>query len=234
MKVNIYYSNAYHNAKNCWYKNHGTSENAEEFKELVAYDHVFFEFKNDYRSLKNFLGTSVAVLDCDSDHSENEADWIPFKSLPEIFPDVRFVAYTSRHHMKQKNNKGPRPRFHILFPIERITSADEYKALLKRIQQHLPVFDENAFDAGRFFFGNKETEVYFNEGKMSIIDFLEKYVKFDGEPVTDCAPPPDSGNDIIPEGKRNPTMSQIAAKLIKRYTVTRYCYTSRPQKHYYN
>ena len=217
MQVNIHYSNAYHNAKNCWYKNHVTAENADEFKKLVAYDHVFFEFKNDYRSKTNFLGTSVAALDCDNDHSQNEADWITFKRLTEIFADVRFVAYTSRNHMKWKGGKCPRPRFHILFPIERITLADEYGALLKRIQQYLPVFDENAFDAGRFYFGNKEAEVYFQEGEMSIIDFLEKRGRFDGEPVTGFALPPDFGNDIIPEGKRNSTMSQIAAKLIKRY-----------------
>lgn len=217
MQVNIHYSNAYHNAKNCWYKNHVTAENADEFKKLVAYDHVFFEFKNDYRSKTNFLGTSVAALDCDNDHSQNEADWITFKRLTEIFADVRFVAYTSRNHMKWKGGKCPRPRFHILFPIERITLADEYGALLKRIQQYLPVFDENAFDAGRFYFGNKEAEVYFQEGEMSIIDFLEKRGRFDGEPVTGFALQPDFGNDIIPEGKRNSTMSQIAAKLIKRY-----------------
>lgn len=79
MKIEVHYSNAYQNAKNCLYKNHGTAENAEEFKKLVAYDHVFFEFKDDYRAIKNFLGTSVAALDCDNDHSENKDDWITLR-----------------------------------------------------------------------------------------------------------------------------------------------------------
>lgn len=182
MKIEVHYSNAYQNAKNCLYKNHGTAENAEEFKKLVAYDHVFFEFKDDYRAIKNFLGTSVAALDCDNDHSENKDDWITLRKLTELFPDVRFIVYTSRNHMKQKGSKAPRPRFHILFPIERITSADEYVALLKRLQKYLPVFDEKALDAGRFYFGNKEAKVYFHEGEFSITDTLDEADLCDSEP----------------------------------------------------
>ena len=221
MQVNIHYSNAYQNAKNCLYKYHGTAENAEQFKKLVACDHVFFEFKDDYRAIKNFLGTSVAALDCDNDHSENKEDWITLRKLTEYFPDVRFIVYTSRNHMKQKGSKAPRPRFHILFPIERITSADEYVALLKRLQKYLPVFDEKALDAGRFYFGNKEAKVYFHEGEFSITDTLDEHDRFNGEPVADFAPPPDFGNDIIPEGQRNSTLSHIAGKLLKRYGKTK-------------
>lgn len=230
MYINIHYSNAYHNAKNCWYINHGTAENEEQFKRFVAYDHVFYDFKDNYRSVNNFLGTSVAALDCDNDHSENKEDWITYNKLAERFPDVRFIFYTSRHHMKTKGSKSPRPRFHILLPIERITSADEYVVLLNRLQKHLPVFDENTFDAARFFFGNKEAEVHFHEGEMSIIDFLERVECFDSESLlqesndkSERSYPtfsdfnPQYSNDIILEGKRNSTMSQIAAKLIKRY-----------------
>lgn len=129
--------------------------------------------------------------------------------------------------MKWKGSKSPRPRFHILFPIERITSADEYKALLKRLQKHLPVFDERALDAGRFYFGNKEAEVRFHEGETSIIEFLDKHDLCDSEPSFKLSDntAEDSNNKatqpklgiIIPEGRRNSTLSQIAAKLIKRY-----------------
>ena len=230
MRVIIHYSNKYHNVKNCWYINHGTAENEEQFKRFVAYDHVFYDFKDNYRSVNNFLGTSVAALDCDNDHSENKEDWITYNKLTERFPDVRFIFYTSRHHMKTKGSKSPRPRFHILLPIERITSADEYVVLLNRLQKHLPVFDENTFDAARFFFGNKEAEVHFHEGEMSIIDFLERVECFDSESLlqesndkSERSDPtfsdfnPQYSNDIILEGKRNSTMSQIAAKLIKRY-----------------
>ena len=132
MKIDVFYSDTYQNAKNCLYPNHGTAENAEEFAQLVKNDHVFFDFKGGYRSNKNFLGTNVASLDCDNDHSDYEDDWITLKKLVDIFHDVRFVAYTSRNYKKQKGGKSPRPRYHIVFPIRRITSA----AIEKRVENY--------------------------------------------------------------------------------------------------
>ena len=227
MRIEIHYSNAYQNAQNCLYPHNAVAENAEEFEKLVRHDHVFFDFKENYRSIKHFLGTNVAALDCDNDHSDSEADWLTLRKLTEIFSEVRFVAYTSRNHMKQKGAKSPRPRFHILFPIGRINSADEYVALLKRVQCYLPVFDENALDAGRFYFGNKKAKAYFHEGSMSITDFLDEADLWGSEPLLELTDMTvqDSKNDavqpnlgeIIPEGSRNATLSHIAGKLLKRY-----------------
>lgn len=227
MRIEIHCSNAYQNAQNCLYQYDNTAETAEEFEKLVRHDHVFFDFKDGYRSIKNFLGTSVAALDCDNDHSENEADWLTLRKLTEIFSEVKFAAYTSRNHMKQKGGKSPRPRFHILFPIERISSAEEYVALLKRLQGYLPVFDEKALDAGRFYFGNREAKAYFHEGSMSITDFLDEADLWSSEPLLELTDMTvqDSKNDavqpnlgeMIPEGSRNATLSHIAGKLLKRY-----------------
>ena len=130
--------------------------------------------------------------------------------------------------MKQKGSKAARPRFHILFPIDRISSADEYVALLKRLQSYLPVFDEKALDAGRFYFGNKESKAYFHEGSMTIKDFLDEaemwgnvtlHSELSDKIVEDNktnATQPNPG-ETIPEGQRNATLSQIAGKLLKRY-----------------
>lgn len=227
MRIEIHCSNAYQNAQNCLYQYDNTAETAEEFEKLVRHDHVFFDFKDGYRSIKNFLGTSVAALDCDNDHSDNEADWLTLRKLTEIFSEVKFAAYTSRNHMKQKGGKSPRPRFHILFPIERISSADAYVALLKRLQSYLPVFDEKALDAGRFYFGNREAKAYFHEGSMSITDFLDEADLWNSEPLlelTDMTVQDSKNNAVqpnlgkmIPEGSRNATLSHIAGKLLKRY-----------------
>lgn len=227
MRIEIHYSNAYQNAQNCQYQYSGAAETAEEFEKLVRHDHVFFDFKDSYRSIRNFLGTGVAALDCDNDHSDNETDWLTLRKLTEIFSEVQFAAYTSRNHMKQKGSKAPRPRFHILFPIGRISSADAYVALLKRLQSYLPVFDEKALDAGRFYFGNKEAKAYFHEGSMSITDFLDEADLWSSEPLLELTDMTvqDSKNDAaqpnlgetIPEGSRNATLSHIAGKLLKRY-----------------
>lgn len=227
MRIEIHCSNAYQNAQNCLYQYDNTAETAEEFEKLVRHDHVFFDFKDGYRSIKNFLGTSVAALDCDNDHSDNEADWLTLRKLTEIFSEVQFAAYTSRNHMKQKGSKAPRPRFHILFPIGRISSADAYVALLKRLQSYLPVFDEKALDAGRFYFGNREAKAYFHEGSMTIKDFLDEAEMWGSEPLLELtdktvqdsknnAVQPNLG-EMIPEGSRNATLSHIAGKLLKRY-----------------
>lgn len=224
MRIEIHCSNAYQNAQNCLYPYDNTAETAEEFEKLVRHDHVFFDFKDGYRSIKNFLGTSVAALDCDNDHSDNEADWLTLRKLTEIFSEVKFAAYTSRNHMKQKGGKSPRPRFHILFPIERISSAEEYVALLKRLQSYLPVFDEKALDAGRFYFGNREAKAYFHEGNMTIKDYLGEEQMFgnnayipDNSQYQSERSDPTFSIDTIPEGSRNATLSHIAGKLLKRY-----------------
>ena len=224
MRIEIHCSNAYQNAQNCLYQYDNTAETAEEFEKLVRHDHVFFDFKDGYRSIKNFLGTSVAALDCDNDHSDNEADWLTLRKLTEIFSEVQFAAYTSRNHMKQKGSKAPRPRFHILFPIGRISSAEEYVALLKRLQSYLPVFDEKALDAGRFYFGNREAKAYFHEGNMTIKDFLGEEQMFgnnayipDNSQYQSERSDPTFSIDTIPEGSRNATLSHIAGKLLKRY-----------------
>ena len=241
MKITIHYADCCQNAKNCVYPHEGTAGNAEEFARIVAHDHVFFDFRDNYRNLGNFIGTSVLAVDCDNDHSERPEEWISLRRMTEIFAGVRFVAYTSRNHEKPKGSKAARPRFHMVFPIERIASADEYKQLCEQLQRYLPVFDENAMDAGRFYFGNRESKVYFHDGDLNITDFLEEaalwnstggYGVNEPQPTTKDKPKQpqlsletlsarmDFGDSTIPEGSRNAALSAIAAKLVKRYGVT--------------
>lgn len=240
MNIMIHYADCCQNAKNCIYPHEATAGNAEEFARIVAHDHVFFDFRDNYRNLGNFIGTSVLAADCDNDHSERPEEWISLRRMTEIFASVRFIAYTSRNHMKQKGSKAARPRFHMVFPIGRTTSADEYKQLGEQLQRCLPVFDENAMDAGRFYFGNPEAKVYFHDGDLSITDFLEEASlwKDNTIPVAtadknksnpDKKPTllaealsarMDFGDDTIPEGSRNAALSVIAARLVKRYGVT--------------
>ena len=239
MNITVHYSDWCQCPSICVYPHTGTADNAEDFAKLVCKDHVFFDFKDNRRSISNFLGTEVVAVDCDNDHSEQEADWMTLRRMTEIFAGVRFVAYTSRNHMKQKGKKAARPRFHMLFPVDRITSPEEYGALVAALQRYLPVFDENAMDAGRFYFGNKESVVYFHQGTLSITEFLEEASLWgDNAEIPAVAEKStskpekkpslseealrarmDFGDDTIPEGSRNSTLSVIASKLVKRYGV---------------
>lgn len=232
MQIKVHFSICYQNAQNCLYEFEGEASTPEKFREFVAHDHVFIDFKDNKRSIQNFLGADYAVLDCDNDHSDDEAEWLTLKGLTKRLSGVRFVAYTSRSHMKQKGDKSPRPRFHVVFPVGHIDNAETYTALVRRIQGYMPVFDGNALDAARFFFGNREAKAYFNEGDLSIADYLEEQEAFDAlvndntnqvwaEPTLNCQLStvncqPESA-EPIPQGQRNATLSKIAARLLKRY-----------------
>ena len=51
--------------------------------------------------------------------------------------------------MKNKVSKSARPRFHVYFPTEEITDADEYAQYKEKIQAVFSYFDDNALDAAR-------------------------------------------------------------------------------------
>ena len=110
--------------------------------------------------------------------------------------------------MKQKGNKGPRPRFHVVLLIQPEQDAERYTALKQRLQAAFPFFDANAMDAARFLFGTGDPQVLYHPGTVTLNDFLDE---MDGE---------QSFADLeysIPEGSRNSTMSRIGARIIKRY-----------------
>lgn len=210
--LTVYYSGQCGNAKNCKYPNDGTGSTPEELKQLFRYDHTFIRFKNHYRSIDNFENTAVAVLDNDNDHSDDPDKWISVQDIPRLFPDVPCIVYTSRNHMKQKGKYSPRPRFYVAFPIPPITDPNQFTALMQRIQAAFPFFDEKALDAGRFFFGNPDTEVYVFTGNTTIDQFLDEQVAEDAFAEMERT---------IPEGSRNSTLSHAAGKILKRWGDTK-------------
>ncbi len=105
--------------KNCLYPDAATVTDTETLKKVIANDHTFICFKDNYRSGLNFRYTDTLVTDCDNTHSEDPADWIAKEDIIRAFPDVEMLIYTSRNHMKPKDGKSPRPKYHIIFFIER-------------------------------------------------------------------------------------------------------------------
>ena len=205
--ITVYYADMCGNPQNCQYPSKGTATTPEELKCCMVQDHVFIRFKGNYRNNKNFEEAVTAVFDCDNDFTEDATKWISPKDISRLFHDVSCAVSTSRHHMKQKGSKSPRPRFHVIFAIEPITDAAEYTAFMKSVQQMYPFFDDNALDAARFFFGNPDTEVTFFEGNTTLTAFFE-------EAVAERAFA-ELGETIF-EGSRNNTMSLFAGKLLKR------------------
>lgn len=207
MQLTIYKANCVGNAKNCVYPSKVTVQNAEDLKDVVAFDHVCAEYKNNYRSAGNFLISDVAVMDCDNDHSDNPVDWITTDKLDELIPDISYAIAPSRHHMLPKDGQSARPRFHVYFPIEEVTDAARYTAIKQAIHTAFPFFDDNALDAARFLFGADCDEVTWHEGWINIDDEID--VKLEEELPMSKSP--------ILEGNRNNTLSRFAGRVLKRY-----------------
>ena len=192
------------NNTNCLYPDFHTATDVETLKRLVANDHTFICFKNNYRDEKNFKYTDTLVTDCDNTHSDEPKDWITKEAIIDEFRDVSMLIYTSRNHMKPKDGKAPRPKYHIVFFVDRITSPEEYKRLIKRVQEFFPYFDTKAQDAARFFYGNPDAEIYIQAGILNLSMFFDEdaFAHMDQE---------------IHEGSRNATMFRWAVRSMKRY-----------------
>lgn len=201
-------------AKNCVYPNRAEITSGDELKAAVHFDHVCGEFKKNYRNISNFLKSKVIVMDCDNDHSEDPDDWITLEKLEELFEEIDYAAVPSRNHMKEKDGRAARPKFHVYFPIEETEDADYYTAVKKAIQKAFPFFDDNALDAARFIFGSDPDEVVWHEGWMSI----EEEVTPDYEGTYDEDIPVSSGPITV--GNRNNAMSHFAGRVLKKYGIT--------------
>lgn len=200
MRMTFYTANCRGNAKNSLYPNKRVVDNEDDCLEIMAFDHVCAEFKNCRRSVDNFLSSDVEVLDCDNSHSDNPADWIHPGDLEErLGKDVAFAVVPSRNHMKPKEGKSARPRFHVYFPHDPISDGDACAALKKAIQERFVFFDANALDSARFIFGHPTEDILWHEGEITI----------------DCIVKPEEKG--IPQGQRNSTMSHFAGRVIKRY-----------------
>ena len=204
----MYTADCIGNAANCRYPNEVNITDEVTAKPAFSKDMVCAKYKNGHRRISNFETANALPMDCDNDHSDIPADWITPEDIAEFFADVPYVLHFSRHHEKPKGEKGPRPRFHIVFRIDPEQDVDRYTALKKRLLAVFPFFDANATDAARFLFGTENPKVIYHPGTISLNAFLD-----DRENEQAFA---DLGR-TIPEGSRNSTMSQIGARIIKRY-----------------
>lgn len=208
----IYSADVTGNPGNCSYLHKQVVLDEASLKAAVCHDYVCAEYRNSYRNGDNFIGSDCLPVDCDNDHSENPEDWITPEDVPQHFPGVTFAVNFSRFHMREKNGKAARPKFHVLFPIDYVTDPALYSDMKKLVNSIFPYFDTNALDAARFFFGTTAAEVALYPGRMNLTEFLEED-DFDSEL-------PDGGfgqSTVIPEGSRNATMSRFAGRVIKKY-----------------
>lgn len=203
-KLPIWVAKCCGNQKNCVYPDAYMVTDAEMMKEVVKNDHTFICFKNNYRNEDNFKYAFAVTEDIDNTHSDNPEDWYTKDDIIAAFPDVQMIIYTSRNHMKKKDGKAARPRFHVVFFVDRIDDRAEYKLLLQMVREYFPYFDSKAQDAARFFYGNPDTEVYVQPGLINLSMFfdMDEFARMEKE---------------IREGSRNDTLFRWAVSSMKRY-----------------
>lgn len=214
MQMTLFHADVVGKAANCAYPHKVVVADTDALKCVIAHDHVCATYKNNYRNIANFQMSDVVPMDIDNDHSDDPADWITEDKMDELFGSIDYVLVPSRHHMLPKDGKSARPRYHVYFPIENCTDADEYAAIKVALQKAYTFFDDNALDAARFLFGADADEVVWHEGWMLITDDLvieetpaEDDEDFDGGSI----------QGPITEGSRNNTLSRFAGKVLKRY-----------------
>lgn len=162
--ITIYTANCRGDTSNSYYPNKHVIVSADDLKAAVQYDQVFAEYRNHHRAGKDFITSDCLPFDCDNDHSNVEAEWKTAADVEAAFPSVPFYLIYSRHHMKWKETRSPRPRFHVIFPIDPVTNVDAYKKMKDAVIAFFPYFDTNAIDSARFFFGIRNPVVEYHGG----------------------------------------------------------------------
>ena len=205
MQMTIYDAATVGSRSNCVYPNPVTVTDADTMRQAAAFDHVCAAYKQNYRSVDNFLKADCLPMDCDNDHSDDPDDWLTPFDVAMDFPGVGMIFVYSKSHMKPKGKRGPRPRFHVYFICTETTNSEIYSSWKDRLIADYPYFDDGAKDSARFLFGVKNAVVEVYDGEITIDEFLaDSFAEWD------------AAQGQIPEGSRNKTMSHYAGRIIKR------------------
>ena len=212
MHFTLYTAGCTGDRKNCLYPKRTEITSADDLIAAAAFDHVAAAYTDNYRSIQNYIGSDVVVMDVDNENTDDPSSWVSPEDLAREFSDLSYAIVPSRNNMKEKAGQSARPRFHVYFPIQPCNDAAAYAAVKHDIQRNWTFFDPNALDAGRFIFGApaEHASVIFHSGPSTVDAALAVLSA--------------SYLDPIREGRRNATMSRIAGRLVKRYGVTEESY----------
>ena len=231
MNFSMFCADQLQDCTNTYYPHKHVVNDTESLKAAVSHDYVCASYKDAKRSNANFIASDCLAMDCDND-SDDPSEWVTPELVAEVFPGVTFGVHYSRNHMRQKDNKMPRPKFHVFFPIAVENDSKAYAAIKQAVLKVFPFFDANAADAGRFFYGTADPQVEWHDGCKDLSTFLAEY-EVPSSPststTTGSVQKARSGHtgaaktqavsrqETIPVGTRNSTLYDFAVKKLKRY-----------------
>ena len=175
--MKLYVSKHYQNEQNVYYPDPIEVTTTDELVQVARLDHVAAQYKNNHRKNENFIVSDCLMMDVDNAPAPGAPDippseWVDLDKIAADLSDVEFYAVTSRNHMKEKKGRPARPKYHIYFPIQRMTDYKVYRAVKDRLKDYFPYFDKNAKDAARFFYGNSEAKAIYYPGSRTVTDFI--------------------------------------------------------------
>lgn len=147
-----------------------------DYKKAFTHDWCPGIFRDGIRTVENFIESHCLYGDVD-----NTDDHVcTIEQFKEKFGDYNYIICTSKSHQKVKitgKDKKEYPaldRYHFIFPLDNpITDPYFLQDSLRAIIQKNPFCDKAVNDAARFFFGNAETEIYYNKGITFPIETLQ-------------------------------------------------------------
>ena len=81
----LYSADCRGNKTNCLYPHKIEVSDSESLIRAVSKDYVCAEYRNSYRSTRNFISSNCCAGDCDNTHSDDPKDWITPKDVAAAF-----------------------------------------------------------------------------------------------------------------------------------------------------
>lgn len=222
-KMTLYYNTFRQKNENTVYPYTMSVNSLDDLRKVVMYDHVCAKYQDNRRKISSFIQANCSMFDVDNTDSDDSTQWITPENVKKAFNDVPFWVVFSKNHMKEKNGKAPRPKFHVYFPDITINNSEMYKNLKDKVCKYFTAFDFNARDTARFFHGVENPQPLFFEGNTLLSDFMNK-ITYNEEEAT-AIEPESNHTDIIQEGSRNTTLYRFATrKLVRLGDITNEAY----------
>lgn len=138
-------------------------------------------FKKNHRARIDFLKSDVLYGDIDNDGC-SLTNQFSIQDFENKFASYEYYITTSKSHHKQKGDKPPLDRYHVLFPLEsEVANRELHKEYLRILHKKLfglNTIDKNCIDVARMFYGNPNNETYYHFGK-SIQSEIKRYYEIE-------------------------------------------------------
>ncbi len=159
-----------------------TIDSLESLLDAIKNDTASGRFKNDYKIQKNFEWGICIPWDVDNSHCDDKSSWKTIEDIKRAYPDTAFYYWSSKSHMKVKDGKEARPKYHGFFILSKPIYSDvEYKAIQSKVGALFPFFDQAMQGSQQPFTGvENPTDYGYVEG-VCIDEFLNSFTTEDLE-----------------------------------------------------